>query len=260
MSRSQFLTIFPSFEDLKTIQQTLPTILEEVQRNDAALIVHDSSVRQREEIWQWLQDFNQGRYFLVLTDQLSMASARNMCLQLGLERFIPEYVCMLEDDHGFRPGMIPKLVEAMQRYYGKPCPNGLRYGLFTGCRKCWSHVPFITTPEGFAYPDPNTPWWVLGGANSCMRCAPAGHWQAVLKGYDPDEYMISNYQTRHLNFRNYSNGFTTMVVEDGTLILTVDRVGRGYTQTAELRGWDEEYTASDHRSRFRGKLGPQANS
>ena len=107
MHRAQFLTIFPSFEDLQTIQQTLPTVLEEVERNDAALIVHDCSVTNRQEIWQWLQDFNKGRYLLILTDQLSMASARNMCLQLGFERFIPEYVCLLEDDHGFRPGIIP---------------------------------------------------------------------------------------------------------------------------------------------------------
>ena len=253
MRRAQFLTIFPTFEDLDTIQQTLPTVLEEVERNDAALIVHDCSVNNRQAIWKWLQDFNQGRFFLLLTDQLSMASARNMCLQLGLERFLPEYVCLLEDDHGFRPGIIPKLTQSMRNYYGKPCPNGLRYGLFTGCRKCWAHVTFINTQEGFAYPDPNMQWYFLGGANSCMRCAPVGHWQTVLKGYDPDEYMISNYQTRHSNFRNYSNGFTQMVVENGTLTWTVDRVGRGYTQVPELRAWDENYTASDLRSRFRGK-------
>jgi hypothetical protein len=47
----------------------------------------------------------------------------------------------------------------MRNYYGNPCPNGLRYLLFTGCRKCWAHVTFITAPEGFAYPDPSNHWW-----------------------------------------------------------------------------------------------------
>jgi hypothetical protein len=88
-----------------------------------------------------------------------------------------------------------------------------------------------------------------------MRCAPAGHWHTILKGYDPDEYMISNYQTRHLSFRNYSNGFTQMVVDDGNPVVTVDRVGLGYSQVSQLRAWNESFTASDRRSSFLGKAG-----
>jgi hypothetical protein len=75
----------------------------------------------------------------------------------------------------------------------------------------------------------------------------------VLKGYDPDEYMISNFQTRNCNFRNYNNGFTTLIVGNGKLQLKVDRYGRGYTRPVAERPFDAEYTRSDRRSVYWGK-------
>ena len=70
----------------------------------------------------------------------------------------------------------------------------------------------------------------------------------VLKGYDTDEYLISHYQTRGINFRNYNKGFTIMIVDNGTKVFDVESEGRGSTtnQTERLR--DVDYTASDKRS------------
>jgi len=253
MDKTTFLTIFPSFENLAVVKQTLPTVIEETRENDAKLIVHDSSVEAKDEKWQYLMGLNQNKdFFLILSDNLSMAHARNMCLHLGQELYTPDYICMIEDDHGFKPGLIRTMIDTMDRYYGKTSPNGLRYGLFTGCHK--HNAKKVTTLEdGNSYPDTSNTPMLLGKANSCFRCAPTSHWNNVLKGLDTDEYLISEFQTKNLNLRNYHKGFTMMVVQNGRLTFDVESYGRGFSGDVELRLWDQEYTASDSRSRFSGK-------
>lgn len=253
MEKTEFLTIFASFENLDAVKQTLPTIIEETRKNDARLIVHDSSVKSRGKKWKYLQKLNKDRdFFLLLSDNLSMAQARNMCLHLGQEIYAPDYICMLEDDHGFKPGVIPAMIEAMKQYYGKLSPNGLRYGLFTGCGT-HNLINHQVMDDGNAYPNADNNPIILGKANSCFRCAPTSHWNNVLKGYDSDEYLISEYQTRNLNFRNYNKGFTVMVVQNGQLVFDVESSGRGFSGNMKDKLWDNEYTASDARSRFSGK-------
>lgn len=253
MDKTEFLTIFGTFENLDVVRRTLPSIVEETRRNDARLIVHDSSVEGRCEKWDYLLELNKDHDFhLILSDNMSMAHARNMCLMLGQEMFAPDYICMVEDDHGFHPGLIPAMIENMRKYYGKRAPNGLMFGLFSGCGK--HHVPERgLLDDGNSYPDAANPPGALGGANSCFRCAPTQHWNNVLKGYDTDEYLISVYQTANLNHRNYNKGFTTLIVGDGGLAFDVEAVGRGFTGPSDLRLWDEKYTASDRRSNYRGK-------
>jgi hypothetical protein len=253
MDKTEFLTIFASFENLDIVKQTLPTVIEETNKNDAKLIVHDSTVKSRNEKWAYLMELNQGKgFFLVLSDNLSMAHARNMCLHLGQELYAPDYICMLEDDHGFKTGLIRTMIDTMKKYYGKLSPNGLRYGLFTGCGKHNPKKRHILK-DGNAYLDTANDPRVISKANSCCRCAPTSHWNNVLKGYDTDEYLISEFQTRNLNFRNYHKGFTTMVVQNGKLTFDVDNRGRGVSSDEGLKLWDNEYTASDSRSRFLGK-------
>lgn len=253
MEKTEFLTIFPSFENLEIVKETLPTIIEETKNNDARLIVHDSSEKIRDEKWAYLIELNKNRdFFLILSDNLSMAHARNMCHHLGQELYAPDYICMLEDDHGFRPGLIQAMIKAMKQYYGKKSPNGLRYGLFSGCGT-HNLFNYYVMEDGNAYPKPDSRPVILGKANSCFRCAPTSHWNNVLKGYDTDEYLISEYQTRNLNFRNYHKGFTAMVVQNGELVFEVQNPGRGLSKKAKHRLWDGEYTASDARSRFLNK-------
>jgi tetratricopeptide (TPR) repeat protein len=253
MDKTEFLTLFGTFENLDVVRQTLPGIVEETKRNDARLIVHDSSVHGRREKWDYLLELNKGHDFhLILSDNMSMAHARNMCLSLGQELFAPDFICMVEDDHGYHPGLIPAMIENMKKYYGKQAANGLRYGLFSGCAKHNARDRDFLG-DGNSHPDATNAPDELGRANSCFRCAPTQHWRNVLKGYDTDEYLISVYQTANLNFRNYNKGFTTLIVQDGRLVFDVDATGRGFTSTSDIRLWDEKYTASDRRSQYLGK-------
>ena len=253
MDKTEFLTIFPTFENLDVVKQTLPSVIEETKRNDAKLIVHDSSEHGREEKWEYLKEVNDDNdFFLLLSTNLSMAHARNMCLQLGQELYAPDYICMIEDDHGFNEGMITALVVAMKKFYGKESPNGMRYGMFTACHK-HTHANLIQVEDEYYMPSPESKPFQIGGYNSCFRCAPTSHWNNILKGYDTDEYLISTFQTSNLRWRNYHKGFTVMLVGDGGLVFDVEAKGRGVTSSNSLKLWDDEYCASDPRSNFLGK-------
>jgi len=251
MDKTNFLTIFKTFERLGVVKQTLPGIVEETRQNDARLIVHDSSVNNRDEKWAYLQELNKNNdFFLILSSNLSSAHVSNMCLSLGQELYSPEYICMVEDDHGFVPGMIRELTDAMKEHYGRVSPNGLRYGLFTGCSVHNTHLIQPTT-DGHAFPPADCDPGQMGRANACFRCAPASHWNNVLKGFDTDEYLVSNYQVSNLNRRNYNKGFTAMLLRNGQMCTFIDSPGRGASDKKGLRRWDATYTASDPRSQYK---------
>jgi len=255
MDKTEFLTIFPTFQNLDVVKRTLPSIVEETRRNDARLIVHDCSLDSRPEKVDYLRDASRdGEFFLLTSHNMSMAQSRNLCLELGRELFAPDYICLLEDDHGFNEGLIPSVVRAMKEYYGKPCPNGLRYGMFTGC-SVHTHAELVQIDALHAYPGPASNPFQTGGSNNCFRCAPTSHWQNVLKGYDTDEYLISQFQTAGVRWRNYHKGFTVMFVGGGAGVFSVECEGRGLSSEGGPRLWDNEYCASDPRSRYRGKAG-----
>lgn len=246
----KFLTIFSTFGKLEIVKKTLPSILEDTKKNNAGLIVFDSTDNNEKKAkWNYLESLNENKdFFLMLSTNLSLGHARNTCLHLGQELFLPDYICIIDDDHGFRPGMIRSLISTMDKYYGKIAPNGLKFGLFTGCnihRVQKHHV----LPDGHSYPDKNCKIGPLGGTNGCFRCAPTSHWNNVLKGYDLDEYLISYYQTKNISTRNYFRGFTTLVVDSGNKSFYIHSGGRGASNKGQ-RLWDDQYTASDERAKY----------
>lgn len=256
MDQTEFLTIVGSYANLDVVRKTLPTVAEETNKNNARLIVHDSTETRhgQEEKWAYLREMEKEYgFFLLLSTNLSMAHARNMCLRLGQELFLPEYIAMMEDDHGYRPGFIPELLDAMKTYYGKPCPNGLKFGLFTGCgaHRHGKTQPLDDTDHCYIPIKDGTNPMFAGGANSCFRAAPSHHWDHVLKGYDTDEYLISTHQTKNLNFRNYHKGFTAMVVRNGLFMFDIEHESRGWSGDEMSGLWDDEYAASDPRSSYK---------
>lgn len=255
MKTADFVTIYTSYNDIDVVSRILPSVLLEAERTNTAVIVHDCSDVNIENTWEWYRKQGEARdFFYVMSRQMPFAISRNMCLSLAIEMYAPQYVCMLEDDHGYRPGAIERLRVTMAESYGVKSPNGLRYGLFSLCPNCWGPTfrrACVDDGRGNLYPSAQCPPMWLGGANSCCRAAPTSHWISVLKGYDPDEYATSFYQTRNLNFRNYNRGFTTMYLGDGRLVCQETRPGLG-AQTLGRR-FDNNFTASDSRSSVRQK-------
>jgi len=260
MDKAEFLTIFPTFEKLEVVRVTLPTVIAETRRANARLIVHDCSVKQRREMREYLEDINRdGDFFLVCSDNMSLAHSRNLCLALGQELYAPDYICVLEDDHGYRDGVIDSLVAAMRTYYGKSAPNGLKFGMFTACA-VHTHAKLKPLADGHLYPGEESDPFSLGGANNCFRCAPTSHWNNVLRHYETDEYPLSEYQTAAPRWRNYHKGFTALFVDGGAGTFEVENTGRGMTGNTTMRLWDKQYCASDRRSVYIGKPGQTKSS
>jgi hypothetical protein len=255
MDKTEFLTIFPTYSKTYIVKKVLPSVIEETNRNDAKLMVHDSTEpgHGQNEKWEYLRNLNKcNDFFLLLSTNMSMAHTRNMCLKLGQELYAPDYISMLEDDHGYNAGLIPAMLEATKKYYGKISPNGLRYGMFTCCEKHTNaKLEKIDNMHSFPIRD-NLPF-DLGGCNSCLRLAPTSHWNNVLKGYDTDEYLISEFQTSNLRWRNYHKGYTVLFVGGEDLIFSFDEGGRGVSFDNKLKLYDRDFCASDVRSRYLGK-------
>lgn len=257
MEITQFLVIYPTYQRLAVVQKVLPSILEETNRNDARLMVIDNSITDDEKREYLLQLRKQEDFFLLVSDNTSYASSRNLGLRLGQELYAPEYICILDDDHGLKEGFIKAMVKAMRKYYGKKAPTGLRYGMFTACHvhtlaRVIKRLPFTN----LYYPDyegqNQTPLYVAG-ANGCCRCSPTRHWVNILGMHDTDEYPISFFQSSGPRWRNYHHGFTAMYVgKPGEYLFDLNEEdARGDVRKGTDRLWDSTYTKSDARSRYR---------
>lgn len=126
------------------------------------------------------------------------------------------------------------------------------YDLFAGCGEC-HYVARHILDNGHAYPDINSDTGSLDGAYNYFCFAPTTHWNSVLKVYNTDKYLISTHQTKHLNFRNYHKGFTTLIVANDTIMFDIEATGNGTRINSQLKLWDEKYAASDLRSVYIGK-------
>lgn len=261
MDKKQFVTIYGTYGNLSTVKQTLPSVIEETQSfgPNAKVIVHDSTELKhgRDEKWDYLKAYEEsGDIFLLLSTNLSMAHARNLCLKLAYEQFCPEYIAMMEDDYGYKSGLILALIKSMEEYYGQIAPNGLRFGLFTASSfdDNIKEEKLQDTNHSYRPISQNSKVNRIGGTNSSFRCAPTRHWQNVLIGYDTDEYLISEFQTNGLNLRNYNKGFTVLNVGSNEYMFKINNTGRGSSIGTKTRMYDPLYTASDYRSHFLGKL------
>jgi len=272
MQVADLVVIYPTYQKPDTVQETLPSIMKAAefckkQGLHVQVIIHacvDNVVYgYTGDLMDVLGDVLAGggyHPFVLVTDNMSMADSRNMCLKLAIDRYAPRNILMLEEDHQFKDtNVLYDLVGMLDLYYGMQVGNGLRVGMVSGCMTCTvaTMVPLNASEaadqSGRELYVPHGIPAVIGGSNSCFRAAPTSHWVSVLKGYDHDEYPVSRYQTRGLKFRNYHSGFTTLYF-DGCQ--TVGNVGRGEGDSNSIKLWDEGYCASDPRSNFRGKDTP----
>lgn len=258
MDKTKVLVVYISFGNLDTVKQALPSIIDEVKGFDARLIIHDSGTQNRDEVWNYLGRLSLDNpvITLLLTSSLSFAHSVNMCVQLGLELYAPDYILLMEDDHGLNKGSLEAMVNASNKYYGKRSDNGLLFGSFTVCNICTNAIfSYLDTDDKgniLEYPHPSSDQVAMGSVNSCCMFMPTSHWLNVCGKFDTDEYPTSTYSVIGVRWRHYFKGFTIVFVGGGKLGFMITRVGRGESDD-EPRLWDNNFCASDFRSRYRGK-------
>lgn len=152
---------------------------------------------------------------LILTPRFTpAATSRNLATTLILDKYSPEYICMLEDDFEYSEDWYPSLVEATKRLYGVTSPFNLAYGIFSACDH---HV----TPERIMEDKLNNVTSYIFGAVAYQRFMPLSHYLTVMRGWDADLLGISFAQTGGQTFRNTMRGYCGAILP-GNLSWPID--------------------------------------
>lgn len=237
------------------LARTVPSYATQLDEVDGVLVIYDCSTGEhRDRVREEVERIRKGQEILLIqSDNVSASIARNLAFELCRQSFNPAIVGFVEDDHVAHDGFLAAMQEAISTLYGGRTLSGLRAGLFSGCSVCnGGDRTYLNENKDFVRSAEQS-ISLLGGVNACCRFAPTSHWQNVLGPWDVDEYLISEFQTRGVGMRNYNHGYCSVIIGDGKLMRELYQDGRGTSDSSALRFWDSSYTASDHRSEYKGK-------
>jgi len=159
---------------------------------------------------------------VILTPRFTpAATSRNIATTLTLDKYMPKYLCMLEDDFEYHPEWYPRLVATAEKLYGVRSPFDLAYGIFS---TSGHHIP----RERMAPDKENGVSAYIFGAVAYQRFVPTAHYISVMKGWDADVLGISYAQTGGQTFRNVMRGFCGAVLP-GRLSWPLDNGGENST-------------------------------
>lgn len=135
----------------------------------------------------------------------SAATSRNIAVNLMLDKYSTEYICLLEDDFEYTENWYPALIECCKKYYGRISPWGLAYGMFSASPHPLEKEKVMMDKEiGLkAY---------LLGLVADQRFMPSHHYLSCLRFWDPDILGISSGQTGLQSIRNTNRGFCGGVI------------------------------------------------
>ena len=237
------------------LRKTLPSFVDEFRDHSARLVLYDCSSGDEAEAVRRLVKEQQApdTLFLMQSDNVSASVARNTAFSLCKNNFNPWILGFVEDDHVLKRGFLDYAATAVQDLYNKPSSNGLRIGLFSACSQCnGGKRSFENDNKDFVRSADEDPG-LLGGVNACCRFSLTQHWDNVLKDWDVDEYLISEYQTNGIGRRNYNKGYCAAILKNGEFMDELFQDGRGTSSSSSLKLWDNGFTASDGRANFIGK-------
>jgi hypothetical protein len=166
-------------------------------RTEIKIIISDAS-DDIEKI-NWLRDTDADD--LIITPRFTpAATSRNLATTLMLDKYVPKYICMLEDDFTYHDEWYPTLVNTAEKCYGLISPLNLAYGIFSASHH---HIPddrmkIDSDNELIAY---------YFGAVAYQRFMPVSHYLSVMQRWDADVLGISYAQTGGQTFRNIMRGF-----------------------------------------------------
>ena len=180
-------------------------------RDRVKIIVSDAT--DDEIKMKWAKDTDADD--VILTPRFTpAATSRNLATTLILDKYSPEFICMLEDDFEYSEDWYPSLVEAARLLYGVISPFNLAYGIFSACDH---HV----TPERIMEDKLNNVTSYIFGAVAYQRFMPLSHYLTVMRGWDADLLGISFAQTGGQTFRNTMRGYCGAILP-GNLSWPID--------------------------------------
>lgn len=166
-------------------------------RDKVKIIISDATDDEEKMKWAYKSDADD----IILTPRFTpAATSRNLAATLMLDKYSPEFICMVEDDFEYHANWYSSLVEAANRLYGVMSPFNLAYGIFSACDH---HIP----PERIKQDKMNNVKAYIFGAVAYQRFMPLSHYLTVMRGWDADLIGISFAQTGGQTFRNTMRGY-----------------------------------------------------
>jgi hypothetical protein len=195
-----------SAESFTSLENALAPYRERIK-----IILSDAS--EDTEKFNWARDSSADD--IIFTPRFTpAATSRNLAVSLVMDKYSPEYLCMVEDDFIYHPDWYPSLVGTARNLYGKRSPWDLAYGIFSACAH---HIP----EERQCLDQRNDVIAYLYGAVAYQRFMPTSHYLQVMRFWDPDLLGISYAQTGGQTFRNTMRGFCGAVLP-GNLSWPID--------------------------------------
>lgn len=196
--------VFVSYGRPAIAQRSFNSLMQALQpfRERVRVIISDASDDPQKMEWARQSDADD----VILTPRFTpAATSRNLASTLILDKYSPQYICMLEDDFEYSPDWYAALVDAATRLYGVLSPLNLAYGIFSACDH---HIPAERKMEDTQ----NEVTAYIFGAVAYQRFVPTHHYLSVMRTWDADLLGISYAQTGGQTFRNTMRGFCGAVL------------------------------------------------
>jgi hypothetical protein len=166
-------------------------------RDEIKIIISDAT--NSDEKYNWLK--NTQADDIIHTPRFTpAATSRNLATTLMMDKYVPQNVCMIEDDFSYDEDWYPTLVRKTEECYGVISPLDLAYGMFSASQH---HIP----DERKKFDKENKLIAYYFGAVAYQRFMPLSHYLSVLRNWDADVLGISYAQTGLQTFRNTMRGF-----------------------------------------------------
>ena len=191
--------IFVSYGRLEVATKSYESLEKAIQknRNEIKVIISDAS--NTVEKFHWLNDTDADD--VIITPRFTPAAiSRNLAITLMLDKYVPTYICMVEDDFTYHQDWYSALVDITEKCYGVISPLDLAYGIFSASQH---HIP----DDRMKFDSKNNLIAYFFGAVAYQRFTTLSHYLSVMKRWDADVLGISYAQTGGQTFRNTMRGF-----------------------------------------------------
>jgi len=125
------IIIFTTYKREDVSIRSMASLCEAIRDYNVRIIVNDASPEVKGRSTPF---FNQAVDYIWTPSFTSAATSRNIAVEYARDKYVPEYICFVEDDYMYESQWYRYLVDVCKRNYGKKSPLGLAYGVFSASR------------------------------------------------------------------------------------------------------------------------------
>ena len=197
------LIVFGTYNREEVAYKSLKSLIEATDGYNVKIVVSDSSPSRSQNFN--LLNLNPDEY-LWTPRRLSMASARNIAVSLGQEKYNFDWLLFLEDDIEYDKRWYPSLLEKAKKLYGTKSVLGLAHGIFT------ASPMGVKNDELTKYDKEHDIYVAPFGPRADQRLIKTTHYNNISKFWESDLLGISSAQTGKVINRSLMQGYCAVSI------------------------------------------------